>query len=218
MKTIWMKIYIVLAAVVFLSTLAFSQELKSIKLPDPETDGGKPLMRALMDRKSSRTFSTEALSKQTISNLLWAANGINRPDSGKRTAPSAHNWQETDIYLANAQGLYLYDANAHALKPVLSKDIRELTGVQQFVKTAPVNLIYVAELSKMVNASVEDKNLYSAANTGFISQNVYLYCASEGLSTVVRAWIDKDKLAKVMMLKPSQKIILSQTIGYPQKN
>ena len=217
MKTHFIKFHIALAVIAFLSTSALSQELKSIKLPAPETDGGKPLMDVLMERKSSRTFSTKPLPLQMISNLLWAANGINRPDSGKRTAPSAHNWQETDIYLANAEGLYVYDAKTHALNPVLSKDIRAETGVQKFVKSAPVNLVYVADLSKMGDASPEDKTLYSAANTGFISQNVYLFCASEGLSTVVRAWIDKDKLTGIMKLKPSQRIILSQTIGYPDK-
>ncbi len=217
MKTQFMKFHIALAAIAFLSTSALSQELKSFKLPAPKTDGGKPLMYVLMERRSSRTFSTKPLPPQMISNLLWAANGINRPDSGKRTAPSARNWQETDIYLANADGLYLYDAKTHALNLVLSKDIRAVTGEQKFVKSAPINLVYVADLSKMGDASPEDKTLYSAANTGFISQNVYLFCASEGLSTVVRAWIDRDKLAGIMKLKPSQKIILAQTIGYPNK-
>ncbi len=217
MKTQFMKFHIAFAVIAFLSTSALSQELKAIKLPAPKTDGGKPLMYVLMERRSSRTFSTKPLPPQMISNLLWAANGINRPDSGKRTAPSARNGQETDIYLANADGLYLYDAKTHALNPVLSKDIRAVTGEQEFVKSAPINLVYVADLSKMGDASPEDKTLYSAANTGFISQNVYLFCASEGLSTVVRAWIDRDKLAGIMKLKPSQKIILAQTIGYPNK-
>jgi nitroreductase len=214
MRTQFIKYHIAFALFVFLSTSVFAQELKSIKLPSPETKGGNPLMDVLMERKSSRTFSTKKLSQKMLSNLLWAANGINRPDSGKRTAPSAHNWQETDIYLATADGLYIYDPKAHAINLVLSKDIRSATGVQNFVGGAPINLVYVADLSKMGDASPEDKTLYSAANTGFISQNVYLFCASEGLSTVVRAWIDREKLRGVMKLKPSQKIILAQTIGY----
>ena len=126
-KTQFLKFHIAVAVIAFLSTSALSQELKSIKLPAPETDGGKPLMDVLMERKSSRTFSTKPLSSQMISNLLWAANGVNRPDSGKRTAPSAHNWQETDIYLANADGLYVYDAKAHVLNPVLSRYLFQIS-------------------------------------------------------------------------------------------
>ena len=203
---------------VFLSiSPIFSQELKSIQLPKPQTDGGKPLMQALKDRSSSREFSSEKLPVQVLSNLLWAAWGINRPDSGKRTAPSAVSYQEIDIYVATSDGLYLYDAKAHMLKPILSEDIRALTGPQPFVKDAPLNLVYVADYSKMTRSSNEDKDLFSAATTGCIAQNVYLFCASEGLAAVLRASIDRPALAKTMKLRPDQKIILSQTVGYPKK-
>jgi SagB-type dehydrogenase family enzyme len=171
----------------------------------------------LKDRKSSREFSIEKLPIQVLSNLLWAAFGINRPDLGKRTAPSAVNWQEIDIYVAAADGLYLYDAKAHMLNPVLSEDIRALTGRQPFVKEAPLNLVYVADFSRMGKATNEDKEFYSAADTGFIAQNVYLYCASEGLATIVRALIDRPALGKVMKLRPDQKITLAQSVGYPKK-
>ena len=154
---------------------------------------------------------------QVLSNMLWAACGVNRPESGKRTAPSAVNWQEIDTYVATADGLYLYDAKAHILKPVLAGDIRAATGRQTFVKDAPVNLIFVADFSRMGKATTEDKVFYSATDTGFISQNVYLYCASEGLATVVRGAVDKEKLAKVMKLRPDQKVILAQSVGYPKK-
>jgi len=154
---------------------------------------------------------------QVLSNLLWAAFGINRPDSGKRTAPSAVNWQEIDVYVAIAEGLYLYDAESHGLNLVLEGDIRAETGKQDFVKDAPVNLVYVADFSKMGMANEEDKVFYSAADTGFIGQNVYLFCASEGLATVVRGWIDKPALAKTMKLKPDQRVMLSQTVGYPKE-
>jgi SagB-type dehydrogenase family enzyme len=174
-------------------------------------------MQVLKDRGSSRSFSTEKLPLQVLSNLLWAAFGINRPDSGKRTAPSAVNWQEIDIYVATVDGLYLYDAKAQQLQPILSEDIRVMTGRQPFVKEAPVNLIYVADLSRMGTASKEDMDLYSAADTGFISENVYLFCASEGLATVVRGSIDRSSLAKTMKLRSDQKILLSQTVGYPKK-
>lgn len=193
------------------------QETQVIKLPAPQTDGGKPLMQCLKLRQSSREFSPEKLPLQTLSNLLWAAYGINRPDSGKRTAPSAVNWQNIDLYVATADGLFLYDAKEHALVQILKDDIRALCGTQDFVKTAALNLIYVGDYAKIPRGSDEDKRFYSAAHTGFISQNVYLLCASEGLATVVRASINREELAKAMKLRPEQHIILAQTVGYPKK-
>ena len=196
----------------------FAQELKPIQLPKAQMDGGKPLMQALKDRKSARTFSVEKLPMQTLANMLWAACGINRPDLGQRTAPSAMNRQEIDIYVATVDGLYLYNAKANELEPIVTGDIRALTGRQPFVAEAPVNLVFVTDYSKMGERMGDDqKDFYSAADTGFISENVYLYCASEGLSTVVRATIDKPALAKAMKLRPDQKVILSQTVGYPKK-
>jgi SagB-type dehydrogenase family enzyme len=189
---------------------------RPVPLPKPQTEGGKPLMQALKDRSSSRSFRTDTLPLQVLSNLLWAASGINRPESGKRTAPSAKNWQEIDIYVATAEGLYLYDAKGHLLQPVVPDDIRGLTGGQSFVKDAPMNLVYVADSSRMSGASPEEKDLYAAVDTGFISENVYLFCASEGLATVVRGSIDRPALARVMKLRPDQKIILGQTVGYPK--
>lgn len=198
--------------------LTETDEANSIQLPQPQTEGGKPLMEALRDRKTSREFSERKLPDQVLSNLLWAANGVNRPDSGMRTAPSARNWQEIDVYVAMAEGLYLYDARAHALQPVLARDLRELTGTQPFVKDAPINLVYVADYTRMGAASEEHKDFYSATDTGFISQNVYLFCASEGLATVVRGLVDRPVLAAAMKLRPEQRIILAQTIGYPKEN
>jgi len=208
---------LLLAVLIIPITLAFGEELKPIPLLKPQLDIGRPRMQVLKDRSSSRSFSTEKLHVQVLSNLLWAAFGINRPDAGKRTAPSARNWQEIDIYVAMADGLYLYDAKNHVLKPVLSGDIRSMTGRQDFVKDAPVNLIYLADFSKKGDATKDDKEIYSAADTGFISQNVYLFCSSEGLATVVHGAIDREALAKAMKLRPEQKIILAQTIGYPKK-
>jgi len=197
--------------------LILGEELKTIQLLDPQTESGRPLMQVLKDRKSSRSFSKDALPQQVLSNLLWAASGVNRPSSGKRTAPSAVNWKEIDIYVATADGLYLYDPNKHALKSILAEDIRALTGRQPFVKDVPINLVYVAEFSRMGRAKEDDKVFYSAADTGYISQNVYLYCASEGLVTVVRGLVDKPALAKKMNLGPDQRITLSQSVGYPKK-
>jgi nitroreductase len=193
-----------------------AQDQKPIQLPKPQMEGGKPLMQALRERSTAREFSTKELPPQVLSNLLWAADGINRPDSGKRTAPSASNRQEIDIYVATAHGLYLYEPKAHQLLPVMSDDIRAATGRQPFVKDVPVNLVYVADFAKMGGGAEQDKVFYSAANTGFIGQNVYLYCASEGLVTVVRGLVDRAALAKVMKLRPEQRVTLAQSIGYPK--
>jgi SagB-type dehydrogenase family enzyme len=206
---------VVLIIVSFIA-LSWAAELSPIKLPPPNLSSGKSLMQSLQARKSSRDFSNKKLPVQILSNLLWAACGINRPDSGKRTSPSAVNWQEIDVYVAMAEGLYLYSAKEHILKPVLNRDIRALTGKQSFVKEAPVNLIYVSDYSKISKADIDERNFYSATDTGFISQNVYLFCASEGLATVVRGMLDKEALSKVMNLKDTQKITLAQTVGYPE--
>jgi len=196
--------------------MIFGQELKQVQLLEPQMDKGGALMQVLNSRSSSREFSTDKLPMQELSNMLWAAFGVNRPN-GKRTAPSAMNWQEIDIYVATASGLYLYDAKAHALEPVLGDDIRALTGKHPFVQEAPVNLVYVANYSRMGKAKEEDKAFYSATDTGFISQNVYLYCASEGLATVVRGLVDRTNLAKVMKLGPDQRVVFAQSVGYPNK-
>jgi nitroreductase len=199
------------------SDLTFAEEPRPIQLLKPQTEGGIPFMQVLKDRKSSREFGSENLPAQVLSNLLWAAFGVNRPDSGKRTAPSAMNWQEIDVYVAAADCLYLFDAKAHLLKPVLAEDLRAMTGLQPFVKGVPLNLIYVADFSRMGSATTEQKEFYSAADTGFITQNVYLYCASEGLATVVRGLVDKPALARAMKLRTDQKITLVQSVGYPKK-
>ncbi len=193
------------------------QELGSIQLPDPQTDGGRPLMEVLMDRKSQRAFSTDELSLQVLSNLLWSAFGINRPEEGKRTAPSAENWQEVDIYVALAEGLFLYEAGEHVLNPVLAQDIRAMTGRQSFVKDVPVNFIYVADFSRMAVQPKVVNYMLSSASAGGIIQNVYLYCASEGLATVIRGLIDRTAMEKVMKLRRKQKILLAQSVGYPRE-
>lgn len=196
--------------------LAPAQDLKSIQLPKPQTEGGRPLMQVLKDRKTAREFSTERLPPQILSNLLWATFGINRP-GGQRTAPSAVNWQEIDIYVALSDGLFLYDAKANALEPILADDIRAATGVQAYPKDAPVSLIYVADLDKPGMVPETEKDFWSAADVGFIAQNLYLYCASEGLASGVRAMIDRPALAKLMKLRPRQKILLAQSAGYAKK-
>jgi SagB-type dehydrogenase family enzyme len=194
------------------------QELKGIALPKPHMEGGMPLMKALAARSTSREFGPGELPLQVLSDLLWAADGVNRPDSGKRTAPSAMNVQNIDIYVALKIGLYVYDAKANTLDPVLSEDVRGTMGTQPFVKDVPLNLVYVADYAKMARGSDADKALYSAAHAGFIGQNVYLFCASEGLATVVRGLIDREAISKVMKLRPDQRVLLAQSVGYPKKS
>jgi SagB-type dehydrogenase family enzyme len=211
MKRITIALTVLLLAGIACAT---AQELKPIQLPPPQTEIGKPLMQALKLRQSSRSFDSKALPLQEVSNLLWAACGVNRPESGKRTAPSAMNWQEVDVYVALAEGVFLYDAKANNLNPVIAKDLRSATGSQGFVASAPLNLVYVADLSRVSRASGEDKILYTAADVGFIAENVYLYCASQGLAVVVRGSIDRASLTEAFKLRPEQKVILAQTVGY----
>lgn len=201
----------------FVVTQAIAQENYPIKLPQPQFETGMSLMKALHLRKSTREFGAEKLPPQVLSDLLWAAFGVNRPESGNRTAPSTHNWQDIDIYVATADGLYLFDAKSHTLKMMQAKDIRALTGTQDFVGDAPINLIYVSDFGRMdSDTSQEDKKIAAAIDAGFIGENVYLYCASIGLATVVRGSIDKEDLAKAMKLNSTQWIVVAQTVGYPK--
>ncbi|MBN1883995.1 MAG: SagB/ThcOx family dehydrogenase [Candidatus Krumholzibacteriota bacterium] len=203
------------ALLLLVVSAAAAKELERIELPAPDMTGGLPLMQALSLRSTSRSFSPKELPAQVLSDLLWAATGVNRPESGKRTAPTARNWQEIDVYVAMADGLFLYDHAAHALLPVLAKDLRAATGTQEFVGGAPVNLVFVADYTRMGKIPEEYKEFYSATDTGFVSQNVYLYCASAGLATVVRGLVDREELANAMKLGPEQHVILAQTVGYP---
>lgn len=193
---------------------AHAEELKPIALPAPRLDGGLPLMRVLKARKSSREFADKAIPQQLLADLLWAAFGVNRPTEKKRTAPSAHNRQEIDIYVAMRHGLFRYDAFQHALIPVLQEDIRAYTGRQKFPARAALNLVYVADFARVQNVPRDAAIEVAAISTGAIVQNVYLFCASEGLSTVVRGWIDKKVLSKVMGLRPDQYILVAQSVGF----
>jgi nitroreductase len=209
------------AALVLLTGLALAptavaQELQAVPLPAPRTDGGKPLMEALKLRATSRAFAPDPLPPQTLANLLWAADGINRPQEGKRTAPSAHNWQEIEVVVLTAAGAYLYDAPGNRLAPLAAGDLRALGGVQDFVKEAPVTLVLVADTARMKGVGPDAQSL-AYADAAFISQNVYLFCASEGLATGVRAMIDRPALAKALKLRDTQTIALAQSVGFPKK-
>ncbi len=186
---------------------------QDIDLPAPRRTGGMPLMEALARRRSSRDFGSRALPRQTISDLLWAAWGYNRPD--KRTAPSSRDKQEIELYVAMPEGLYLYDAEANRLRMVSGEDLRPLTGTQPFVAEAPLNIIYVCRKQMITGKTPDELIAATYANTGFIAQNVYLFCASESLATVVRAMVDREKLAEAMHLSEQSMITLVQSVGYP---
>ena len=192
-----------------------AQEMAPVSLPAPQTEGGMPLMQALKLRATARAFAPDPLPPQTLSNLLWAAWGLNRPQEGKRTAPSTRNWQEIDVVVLNAAGAYVYDAAGHALKPLVAGDLRALAGTQDFVKDAPVTLVLVADTSRM--QAGPDTQAYAYADAAFISQNVYLFCASEGLATGVRASVDRPALAKALKLRDSQLVVFAQSVGFPKK-
>lgn len=198
-----------------LPVITLGQGSGDIKLPEPNTKGGKPLMEALMNRHSSREFSKDRLDLQTLSDLLWAANGYNRPAEKKRTAPSSMNYQEIDIYLSMHNGVFLWDAEKNILLQISDKDVRGDTGKQDFVKDAPLNIIYVANFSRAKDGKTERQVNTSYANTGLIAENVYLYCASAGLNVVIRGYFDSQELSKAMNLGNLQQIILCQTIGKP---
>ena len=193
-----------------------AQSLEPISLPPPRMDGGMPLRQALRERQSTREFSREKLPPQVLADLLWAGFGINRTDTANRTAPSAMNAQELDLYVATAGGVYLYDAAAQRLLPFREGDFRARTGGGDFIKDAPLAILFVADFTRMVKAKPEMRDYFAAVDTGYVSQNVYLFCASEGLATVVHE-LDKRSLKEALQLRPEQHIILAQSVGFPKK-
>ena len=186
-----------------------------MELPPPRKTGGLPLISALQARHSTREYSDRSIPKQIMSDLLWAAIGINRP-SGDRTAPYWRHVMVIDLYLAMADGVWIYEPKEHSLRPHLTDDIRGQTGHQDFVATAPLNLIYVAHGERMTDISPEERRLYASVDSGFIGQNVYLFCASEGLATVFRGAVDYPKLALTLRLPDEQFVTFAQTVGYRQ--
>jgi SagB-type dehydrogenase family enzyme len=191
-----------------------AQVIETKPLPPAQTTGGMPLMEALQLRKSQRSFSSKELTPQQLSNLLWAAYGTNRPD-GFRTVPAAKNWFEYDIYVLKSDGWFLYEASKHTLLKMGNEDLRLYGGTQDFVKAAPVILVYVADFDRMTGATDDQKKFFSAVDLGYISQNVYLWCASEGLATIILGQVDKPKVHEVLKLKPAQQVMLSQPVAYP---
>jgi nitroreductase len=187
----------------------------TLALPPAKRSGGVPLMQALQHRASQREFAPKALRKQVLSDLLWAAAGVNRPELGGRTAPSAMNAQEVQLYVALPQGLFRYEPTRHELQLSVASDVRRVTGYQDFVDTAPLDLIYVADHAHMKLVPAAQREAFAFAAAGAMAQNVYLYCASAGLATVIRAWFDRDALSRAMGLEPDRQLLLAQTVGNP---
>ena len=213
------KIFATLTVMLIAFSGINAQELQTIKLNAPNKDRGSSVMKALSDRASVRETDTRDLSLQDLSDLLWAANGVNRPD-GKRTAPSAINWQEIDVYVINKDGAYLYDATEHSLKPVAKGDFRKhvATSVQEFVTRVPVSLVLVANLEKLGNnATNRDFLKMVSMDAGIVSQNINIFCSAVGLSTVPRAMMDKEELKKALKLSDKQELMLNNPVGYPKK-
>lgn len=192
------------------------EALGELPLPPAQTTGGLPLMQALQQRQSQREFRPTALTAQQLSDLLWAAAGINRAEHGGRTAPSAMNAQEVDLYVALPQGLYRYEPQRHVLLLIKAEDVRRVTGYQDFVDNAPLDLVYVADHGRMKMVPAAARESYASAAAGAMAQNVYLHCASAGLATVVRAWFDRGALTRAIGLTPDQQILLTQTVGNPK--
>jgi nitroreductase len=209
--------YVVIWMWPLLAVGADSAPPKAERLPAPQMDGGRPLMEVLRDRKSTREFSTRPLNREQLANLLWAGFGVNRPETGQRTAPSTMNLRCIDIYVVTADGACRYDAERHALIAVTREDLRTLTGGQDYTKTAPLALVYVADHAKFSKVAADERDFYAAADAGFIGQNVYLYCASESLGCVVHMPGDRSALSQKLNLRPDQKIVLVHAVGHPAK-
>jgi hypothetical protein len=188
-----------------------------IELPRARSTGGKPLMEALRRRESRREFSPRPLDPPLLADLLWAAAGVNRPALGGRTAPSAMNAQEVLLYVALPEGLYLYEPAAHRLRQAVASDVRSVTGYQDFVDTAPLDLIYVADHARMKLVPADRREGYAFAAAGAMAQDVYLFCASAGLATVIRGWFDARALTRAMGLGPDHQVLLAQTVGRPAR-
>lgn len=197
-----------------LSAAAFAAD-KVIKLPQPNLKRTGTVMKALSERHSTREFASKALSLVDLSDLLWAANGINRKDSGKRTAPSAMNKQDVDVYVVLPEGSYLYDAKTHQLNLIAVGDYRAaVAGGQAFVKSAPVSFVLISDLSRLGDAKNARTQLMGAMDAGIVSQNISIFCSAANLATVPRASMDNDQLKKVLKLKDTQIPMMNHPVGY----
>jgi SagB-type dehydrogenase family enzyme len=215
MKHLIFKLTVLFLVVTGLIPVASCQDTGNITLPTPDQSGGKPLMQCLMERQSNREFSSKELTLQELSNLLWAAYGINRLDEGKHTTPTSMNTQNMEVYVVMPAGIYKYEEKENNLKLIASGNFMKLTGKQDFVENAALNVVIVSDFEKLGNKMSDiDKNLNSGIHAGAIMQNIYLYCASTGLNTVTRRYFEPVELGKVMKLGEKQIIMLCQTVGH----
>lgn len=196
------------------TTSPSASDAGSIALPKPDTKAGVPVMQAIAQRKSTRAFSSKPLGMQAISDLVWAAAGINRPDKGGITIPTALGAKEIDLFAMTGDGVYSYDAKAHRLNLLAKGDHRHLAGKQDFAATAPLTLFFVADQARMKAPEQAAKDRFGAMTAAYASENVYLYCASANLATVVRASFDEKALGELLKLRPEQKLLLAQSVGY----
>lgn len=201
-----------------MSTIPLDLETDAVILPPPALAPQVSLDQALKGRRSTRAFLTDTLPLESLSTLLWAGFGVNRTSTLGRTAPSAHNWQEIEVFASFAEGTYRYDPRGNRLLLVSAEDLRRHTGTQDFVAAAPVNLVYVADFARMADSHDEERRFLAGADAGCIAQNIYLCCAGMGLATVVRGMIDRRRLAPLLGLTVTQRIILAQTIGLPGRD
>ncbi|MCF8217999.1 MAG: SagB/ThcOx family dehydrogenase [Bacteroidales bacterium] len=215
----FMKFTLIILQIVLFNAL-FGQGMikKAIELPEPEIKEGALLMEALAERASMREFREEPISLQHISNMLWAANGINRPEEEKRTAPSAINAQDIDVYVFFKSAVYRYDAHKHMLSRVKTGDYREQVAArQEFVLEAPVIFLLVSDFSRFDRGDQEQKFTWANMDAGFVGQNILLYCASENFATVPRAQMNKDKLRDILDLEDSQHLMLNFPVSHKAK-
>lgn len=196
------------------SVTSLPRERRRVLLP-PRQDARQSLIGALWARRSSREYSPAPLDPQVLSDLLWAAFGVNRLETGERTAPFWRHRMVIDVYVAMADGVWLYQPEVHQLTLHLAADIRAQTGIQDFVAHAPVNLTYVAHGDRMSELLSAERRLYASVDAGFIGQNVYLFCASEGLATVFRGALDTEALGRTLKLGDDQFVTFAQSVGYP---
>ncbi len=206
----------ILASAAFAAAPAIAQQPKPKDLPAPRSEGGQSLTAALKLRRSTREYSDRPLPAQVLSDLLWAAFGVNRPAIDGRTVPYWRHIMVIDVYLTMADGVWLYEPKTHRLLPYMKEDLRAMTGLQDFVATAPLNLVYVTHGERMTDVTPEERHLYGCVDASFIGQNVYLFCASEGLATVFRGAVDAPKLAKALRLPKQEFVTFAQTVGYPR--
>lgn len=206
---------LLIAGIILSASLNYAcAQSETIQLNKPSASYNADIMKAFQERRSTREFSIKSLSHQTLSDLLWAANGYNRPADKKRTAPSCRNWQDIDIYVCNAEGVYLYDAQNSTLKLVNKGDFRkDVAGRQTAVEAAPVCLVLVSNTEK-TGSKGNDALVWQAIDAGIVSQNISLFCSGAGLATVVRGSMDKDALKKDLKLNDNQVILLNHPVGY----